>query len=78
MINNIAVSSRLRRIDVPSGKYRVKFLRLIMISPGSRPIKGILSKNRRATPRMMMAAPVIIKILPGPLIIIPAAALLLF
>lgn len=57
----------LSMIDVAIGKYTVKFSLLIVISPGSFPMKGILLKNISTSPITAMMSPIIKTAFPIPL-----------
>lgn len=57
----------LKIIDVAIGKYTVKFSLLIVTSPGSFPMKGILLKNISTSPMPAMMRPIIKTAFPIPL-----------
>jgi len=57
----------LRMMQVAIGKYKVNFSFLMIMSPGSFPIQGILSPMTRRTPIPAMIAPETINTFPRPL-----------
>jgi hypothetical protein len=57
-IVNIRVKIILKIIDVAIGKKKVKLPFLIKISPGSLPIKGILSEAMNNKPKITITTPI--------------------